>query len=190
MSGHRTYRSLTLLYPKSFRVRYRDDLVQHHHDLVEDRGLVGGWLRSGLDLTVTVPVYQLESIMNSRHTALVLNLVTGLLGTAGLALVLVGFPIGLVLLGVAVVIAVTQRSELARSLRETSPAQRRRRFAAAAVLAVLAAAALMVAFNDDEWGDRGAVIYNVSFLVLAIGSVGCFVVALVGRPRTHGSMTR
>ena len=53
------YRGLTLLYPREFRHRYRDDLIQHHADLTRDRGRAAAWSRSGLDLIVTIPRYAL-----------------------------------------------------------------------------------------------------------------------------------
>lgn len=185
MAAHRTYRTMTLLYPKVFRAQYRDDLVQHHSDLVRERGPVGAWLRSGLDLVITVPLYRLESTMNNRYTPLALNLLIGTLGMTGAAILIVGFPIGALLLGVAVIIAFTQRSNLARSLREATPVQRRHRFVAAAVLAALAGVVLLISFNDNEWGDRGALIYSTSFLALITASVGSLVVALASRTHTH-----
>ena len=47
----------------------------------------------------------------------------------------------------------------------------------------------MIAFNDDEWGDRGAVVYSVSFLALAVGSVGSLVIALASGLRTRRTIT-
>jgi hypothetical protein len=188
MAGHRTYRALTLLYPKTFRAHYREDLVQHHGDLVRERGPAGAWLRSGFDLIITVPVYQLESIMSGRPATPALNLIVGVLGASGIAVFLLGLPVGAVLLAVAIIIGLTQRSELARGLRRATPAQRRHRFAASALLAVSAGAVLLVAFNDEQWGDGGAVIYTVSFLALAMGSVRCLLIALAGRPPIRGSI--
>jgi len=76
--------------------------------------------------------------MNNRHVPLALNLIVAAFGATGIAIVLVGFPIGAVPLAWAVVIGIAQRSDLARSFRETTPATRRRWFAAAVLLAVLA----------------------------------------------------
>jgi len=124
------YRGLTLLYPRQFRNRYRDDLIQHHADLTRDRGRAAAWSRSGLDLIVTIPRYHLETAMNPQHTTNALNVIVAALGIAGLlAIVTVYSFIGAALLVVATVLAVSQRSQLARSIRvRDSDRRRHRRF--------------------------------------------------------------
>jgi hypothetical protein len=37
------YRYLVRLYPRRFRARYGDDLVQHFADLIQDRGWRAAW---------------------------------------------------------------------------------------------------------------------------------------------------
>ena len=128
MNSDPVYRALTLLYPREFRHHYRDDLLQHHADLTRDRGRVAAWSRTGLDLIITIPRYHLETAMNPRHTTTALNAVVATLAIAGLmAIVAVDSYIGAALLAVAVVLAVSQRSQLARAIRVRDSDRRRHR---------------------------------------------------------------
>jgi hypothetical protein len=56
------YRSLLLLYPKSFRDDYGPDLAQLFGDRLRDRGRLA-WLETAPDLVRTVPVQRLEAAM-------------------------------------------------------------------------------------------------------------------------------
>ena len=143
------YRGLTLLYPREFRNRYRDDLIQHHADLTRDRGRAAAWSRSGLDLIVTIPRYNLETAMNPRHTTSALNVIVAALGIAGLmAIVAVDSYIGAALLAVAAVLAVSQRSQLARSIRVHDSDRRRHRLKMAAFFAVVTVVDVAIGFAD------------------------------------------
>jgi hypothetical protein len=186
-AGTSLYRALTRLYPKAFRVHYGDDLVAHFADLVARDGPVGAWQRTMLDLLVTVPRYRLESIMNTRRTtatlvALVVALTTAAVGAfaAGVA------PLGVIALVVAAVLAIAERSRLARSMRPAGHQQRRRVLGAAGLLATCAAASLVIAVIDlgdrATWPAGRLVAYNIAFFTTAIGALAC---AAAGLRRPH-----
>lgn len=65
-SAVRVYRRLLWLYPRDFRDRYADDLVQTLADLSGELGPWRAWRRVSLDLVVTVPRYRLETLMNEQ----------------------------------------------------------------------------------------------------------------------------
>ena len=154
MSGaHPIYHTLVRLYPKAFRDAYGDDLVQHFDGLVADRGIGAAWGRTALDLAVTVPRYRLETIMNERHSATTISVAVGLLAAAGVASMLVGLYPGGLLLVVALVLAIAQRSAIARALRAPDPQRRRRRLQTAAVLGVVFVASFVayLLLVGDTW---------------------------------------
>lgn len=62
-----TYRLLLVLYPRDFRDRYADDLVQALADLSGDLSARRVWQRVALDVAVTAPRYRMETLMNERH---------------------------------------------------------------------------------------------------------------------------
>jgi len=175
MAHHGTYRALTLLYPKAFRDRYRDDLAQAHADLVAELGPTRAWGRTGLDLLVTAPRYRLETLMNNRNSNTALNVVIGTLVVlaAGVSLD-IGIMFALIPLALAAILAIAQRTNLARSLRAPETSRRRRRLITSATLAVLSVLVVVVFIldigRDDEWGGR-AVVYNLLFTVTAMGAI-------------------
>jgi putative Mn2+ efflux pump MntP len=187
------YRGLTLLYPREFRHRYRDDLIQHHADLTRDRGRAAAWSRSGLDLIVTVPRYHLETAMNPHHTTGALNVIVAALGIAGLmAIVAVDSYIGAALLAVAAVLAVSQRSQLARAIRVRDSDRRRHRLKMAAFFAVVTVADVAIASadlpNDYSWGTKAVIYGAVSFA--AAGATICYLIAgLLTRKSTQHMIT-
>jgi hypothetical protein len=67
----RAYRSLLVLYPRDFRDRYSDDLVQTLTDLSAELGPGRTWRRVMLDLVVTVPRYRMETLMKEEHSSTV-----------------------------------------------------------------------------------------------------------------------
>jgi putative Mn2+ efflux pump MntP len=172
---------LTLLYPREFRSRYRDDLIQYHADLTRDRGRAAAWSRSGLDLIVTIPRYNLETAMTPRHTTSALNVIVAALGIAGLMAVVAVSPpyIGAALLAVAAVLAVSQRSQLARSIRVRDSDRRRHRLKMAAFFALVTVADVAIASadlpNDYSWGTEAVIYGVVSFA--AAGATICFLIA-------------
>ena len=132
---HSVYRFLVRLYPKPFRHEYAEDLVAHYGDLVADRGVRAARARTALDLAITIPRYHLEHLMTEQHSNTVLRVVIGLFAAGGIASLMTGVgPPSLILLAIATVLAVTQRSALSRSLRTPDSNLRRRRLLTAAVL--------------------------------------------------------
>lgn len=180
MNTHPVYRALTLLYPREFRDRYRDDLIQHHADLTHRRGRVAAWARTGPDLIITIPRYNLETTMSPRHATSTLNVTVVAFAIAGLiAIITVDRYIGAALLAVAGIIAVSQRSQLARAIRVRDTDRRHRRLKMAGVLAAVAAADVAVGFadigNDDHWGARAVVYGAISYA--AAGAAICYLIA-------------
>jgi hypothetical protein len=134
---HRLYRGLLHLYPADFRRHYGQDLVQHFDDLVTDRGVRAAWARTGIDLTVTVPRYQLERIMTAPQANTALHATVALLILGGVATLTMDNRIGIVLLIAGLVLGLTQRSALATSFRVPDSSLRRRRLRTAAALAAI-----------------------------------------------------
>jgi hypothetical protein len=183
-AAHPVYRTLVRLYPRNFRQQYGDDLVQHFDDLVADRGTAAACRRTALDLAVTVPRYRLETFMNERHSANAVSIIVGSIAAAGVASVLVGIYPGALLLVVALVLAITQRSAIARSLRAPDSDRRRRRLHTAAALAVLFAASFVayLMLIGETWSTRETVLAIIGNGAL-IGAVG-FLAAGLLTPKT------
>jgi hypothetical protein len=181
------YRALTVLYPKEFRDRYREDLVQHFADLARDRGARAAWARTGLDLAVTVPRYRMECIMSEQRTAMTTAIAVGGLAAAGILMTLsLGLSWGLVPLGLAVVLGVAQRSALARAIRTPGTTRRRRRLTIGAVLALVFAgsvAGFFQAVSDDHISDTSLLAFNVIGAVTLVGAVS-FLIAGAFTPKT------
>ena len=135
-SAVRVYRSLLLLYPRDFRDRYTDDLVQSLTDLSRELGPRRAWRRVTLDLVVTVPRYRLETLMNDERSSTLLTVAIVVMAVAGIMSVFVGLYPGVVLVPLAGVVAITQRSKLARSIDAVDGTRlRRKRLRTASVLA-------------------------------------------------------
>ncbi len=185
MTDHNLYRTLTALYPSEFRDLYRDDLVQAHADIVGEHGRARGWGRSALDLAITVPRYRLESIMKPRSSDGVIMLTIGaLIALSALATTDLGALIAIVPLALAAIIAITQRSRLARSLRSPDGNRRRRRLRTAAVLGGVCVVTLVAfridIYDDDSWGGR-AVLYASIFHVAFVAAIIYLVAGLLTR---------
>lgn len=174
------YRSLVRLYPRDFREQYGRDLVQHHADLVDDRGIRAAWALTGVDLIVTLPRYRLESVMSEQRSTTALTGTITLLAAGGVVSVLVGLYPGWLLLVAAVVLAVAQRSALARAIRTADSNQRRHRLGIARVLAVIFVACYAVysLLFGDQWTAREAVLVVVGTTAM-IGAVAFTVIGLL-----------
>jgi hypothetical protein len=100
------YRSLTALYPRTFRDDYREDLtVLFSHQLTDEPPL-RVWARTIRDLAVTVPTHHLEARMHRPPTPALVGICSVLAATAtALAVVLgTGAPsLSIVFLAVALV---------------------------------------------------------------------------------------
>ncbi len=165
---HGVYRACINLYPPTFRHHYREDLVQHFDDLVASRGRRGACLRTGLDLVITVPNYRLESIMSQQRSATTLVVIICLVAAAGIVGLLTDLYPGLVLLGAAALLAVAQRSTLAKALRTPVSGLRRRRLRISAVLAVVFVfcAGVYAMVIGDTWTPRDTVLAGVGTVAM------------------------
>jgi hypothetical protein len=179
--AHPIYRTLVRLYPKTFRDTYGDDLVQHFDDLVADRGTRAAWGRTALELAVTGPRYRLETIMNERHSANTITVIAGLLAAAGVASLFTDlYPGGLLLLVVALVLAIAQRSAIAHALRTPDPQRRRRRLRIAAGLGVVFVASFIayLMLIGESWTTRETVLAIIGNAAM-IGAVGFLAAGLL-----------
>jgi hypothetical protein len=195
MTTHvRTYRAAVRLYPRDFRREFGDDLVRHFAKLVSDLGPRRAWSRTLLDLIITLPIYRLETIMSPARSNITLNLTIVVLLTAGLIGIFVmgtsamGAILGVVLLGAAVVVAITQRSNLARSLRPANGSRRRRWLTFAAISGVVFAAAIVgysMAVGDGDGPVSGAVLVGYNLVgIIALVATGVFLAKGLRTPRT------
>lgn len=156
----RVYRALLWLYPKDFRVEFGDDLVSLLENLRTDKGPARAFRICALDLAVTVPRMNLERIMNPTRTTTTITWTVALLGAGGIASMLIGLYPGALLFVAAAVLAITQRSELARAIRVPNTAIRRRHLRTAAVFAGLFVVSYVVFITTigDNWTARETVL--------------------------------
>lgn len=183
------YRALVGLYPASFRTRYGPDLVQNFADLLARNGRARTWRRVVLDLTLTVPRYRLETVMNPRNSTASLYVIIGALAVAGVLSILSGLYPGALLFVVAVAVGIAERSKLALATRAPDPNRRRRLLIASALLLVLcvgSTTAFLIELNNNEhWGGLKLAFYNAVFFSTAIAALICLIVGLrtPSRPR-------
>lgn len=184
---HPIYRSLVRFYPRAFRLRYSEDLVQSFTDLVIDRGTRTAWTRTGIDLLVTIPRYRLESIMTEQHSSTTLSIVISLLAGAGLVSVMVGLYPGLVFLVAAVGLAIAQRSTLARAIRTPDSNRRRRRLRIGSGLGAVSVACYVafVQLIGDSWTIRETIL-NLIGVPAMFGGIFYLIAGLL-TPRSAGS---
>jgi hypothetical protein len=81
------YRRLVVLYPRSFREEYRDDLVALFASQLADESALRVWGRTVRDLLVSVPGQRVEALMRKPSNNLVVAIacVVSLLGSAAAA---------------------------------------------------------------------------------------------------------
>ena len=166
-----------MLYPRDFRDRYSDDLVQTLTDLSAELGPRKAWRRVTLDLVVTVPNYRMETIMKEEHRSMALIVATTVMACAGIISPMIGLPLGLLLVPLAAVVAITQRGRLARSMDAVDASRlRRKRLRIAAILAGLLPVIYLVSLPilGDEWGTDATVAFGLWTAVL-IAAVSYFV---------------
>jgi hypothetical protein len=185
-SAVRVYRSLLLLYPRDFRDRYTDDLVQTLSDLSGELGPRRAWRRVALDLVVTVPRYRLETLMNDKRSSTLLTVVITVMAVAGITSVFVGLYPGGVLVPLAVAVAITQRSKLARSIDAVDGTRlRRKRLRTAAVLAASLPVIFLISLPilGNQWGTDAVVAFGlwVGVLIAAV----CYLIAGISTPKSR-----
>jgi hypothetical protein len=180
------YRQFVRLYPKAFRDHYGDDLVDHFTDLITQRGHRTAWTRTSIDLAVTIPRYRLESLMTDTHSSTVLNLTIVALAAAGTASVFIGLYPGLLLALAAVVLAITQRSTLARSIRTLDTNRRGRRLRTAAVLGTIfiASFAAYLLLIGDHWTTRETILAIIGNSAL-VGAIAYLAAGLLTPKSPH-----
>ena len=193
MTDHvRAYRAAIRLYPKDFRHQFGDDLVRVFADLVSDLGPRRAWSRTLLDLAVTLPIYRLETIMNPTRSYPALIWIIAVLIAAGvLGAVSLGVLPALILLGAAVVIAITQRSNLALSLRPANVSQRRRRLTYATISAAVFAGSIvgyLIALGDDTISSTALIACNLVGVASLVATVAFLAMGL-RVPRTADTTT-
>jgi hypothetical protein len=185
-SAVRVYRSLLVLYPRDFRDRYTDDLVQTLTDLSGELGPRRAFRRVTLDLVVTVPRYRLETLMNDRRSSTVLTVAIVVMAVAGITSVFVGLYPGVVLVPLAGVLAITQRSNLARSIDAVDDTGlRRKRLRTASVLAASLPVIYLVSLPilGNHWGTDAVVAFGlwVGVLIAAV----CYAIAGISTPKSR-----
>lgn len=179
-SAIRAYRSLLVLYPRDFRDRYSDDLVQTLTDLSAELGPRRAWRRVTLDLVVTVPRYRMETLMKQEHSSTVLIVATTAMACAGIISLFTGLYLGVLLVPLAAVVAITQRGRLARSMDAVDASGlRRKRLRIAAVLAGSLPVIYLVSLPilGDEWGTDAKVAFGLWTAVL-VAAVSYFVAGI------------
>jgi hypothetical protein len=174
------------LYPAAFRDEYGDDLVAHYDDLVAHLGPRAARARTALDLAITLPRYHLEHLMTEQHSATVLTAVIGLFAAGGLLSLLTGAGPGLLLFAIAAVLAVAQRSRLARALRVPNTNLRRRRLLTGAVLAAVfvVSYAVYLATIGDTWTPKDTLLATVGTLAM-FGGAGYLIAGLLTPRSPH-----
>ena len=179
----RLYRTLLVLYPRSFRREYAGPMAQVFADLRRDRGR-RAWLRVVPDLITTVPRLRIEAVMSTAKSApLVASLAVAVLGGVAVVVGLDGFGpvVPVVILGLAA--AVFLGRHLAKSARGGGRAPLRNAVVQtwwAPVAAFIGVAELLFAigtvFEASNWGGR----IVGSSLMLAFGAMMLF--GLARRP--------
>ena len=115
-AGATAYRRLLVLYPRSLREDYEEEMVLAYTDLRRRDGR-RVWARLLIDLAVSVPRTRLESVMSTIPSArtVVTVEIAAALALSALALALLG-PWALLVPLVLVGLALAERTRLARSL--------------------------------------------------------------------------
>jgi hypothetical protein len=183
-SPHPLYRSLVRLYPGAFRREYGDDLVAHYADLVADRGARAARTRTALDLAITIPRYHLEYVMTEQHSTAILGVVIGLFAAGGVASIMTDVGPGAILFVIAALLAVTQRSALARAIRVPDSNLRRRRLWSAAILGAtfVVASVIYILTVGATWSTSDTLLAIIGNAAL-LGAIGYLIAGLL-TPRT------
>jgi hypothetical protein len=179
------YRALTWLYPRDFRNDYRDDLVQSLSDLTREHGPRRAWVRTTLDLIVTVPRYRMETLMKEEASANTLTGIIVLLGSVGIISVPLGYHWGILLLPLALGLGIAQRSKLARAMdvRKGNDVRRRRLRIATVLMASLPVMYLVsLPILGESWGLDAIIAFSLWFIVLIVGV--CYFIAGISTPRS------
>lgn len=115
--------------------------------------------------------------MKQEHSSTVLMVATIAMASAGIISLFIGLYLGVLLVPLAAVVAITQRGRLARSMDAVDASRlRRKRLRIAAVLAVSLPVIYLVSLPilGDEWGTDAIVAFGIWTAVL-IAAVSYFV---------------
>ena len=123
--------------------------------------------------------------MKELHTSTVLTAAIVVMACVGIASPFAGLYPGALLLPLAVIVAVTQRSKLARSMDAADCDRlRRKRLKVSAMLAASLPVIYLVSLPilGDEWGTDALVAFSVWFAVLI--AAACYFVAGISTPKS------
>jgi lysylphosphatidylglycerol synthetase-like protein (DUF2156 family) len=175
------YRFLSVLYPKSFRDEYREDLIATFSEQLRDERATRVWVSAIRDLVVSVPSQHLEARMNRPSPQTVAVIAT----VATVAALVLGVVAGTgPVVGVFLLIALVSLVVATWAWKAARPIGRAgvhvaNRWRAVLILGVaLLAAVLLVInvppYNDRELPEAGWVLMMLSL----VSSVGLIVVGL------------
>jgi hypothetical protein len=124
--------------------------------------------------------------MSDQRSSTLLTVAIMVMAVAGITSVFVGLFPGVVLVPLAVVVAITQRSKLARSIDAVDGTRlRRKRLRTAAVLAASLPVIFLVSLPilGNHWGTDAVVAFGlwVGVLIAAV----CYVIAGVSTPKSR-----
>ena len=108
------YRRLTALYPPSFRAEYREDLTTTFALQLAEDGALRCWLRTVLDLIVTVPTQRMESQMNRTSSHLIPLVYTAIAASGALLAIVGGTNRSSLIIGACIAIAAGAAAVVAR----------------------------------------------------------------------------
>jgi hypothetical protein len=189
------YRRLAVLYPKSFREAYRDDLTATFALQLRDEGPARVWLRTLRDLVVTVPSQHLEAHMNYRPRphAVTIPLLSIGVGIGVLAVMSEDGPVPWILLSFALVglIVAVLSWQTTRPIRPT-PIRYAKHWKKCLVTGSALLAGWIVALNVLSLDDVGAGwLLVIAGLVLSVALIASGIaMGLAQWPMRHRSAPR
>jgi hypothetical protein len=175
------YRHLSVLYPKSFRAKYRDDLVATFTEQLHHGSARRVWLSTLKDLVVSVPSQHLETRMNRRPTPQTVAVIATGITVAALVLAVAagtGPVVGVFLLvAIAALAVATLAWKTARPTRETANVANRWRNLL--IIGVGLLATVIVVINVPPYSNRDLPEAGwVLMMLTLVTSVGLITVGL------------
>jgi len=188
------YRTLTRLYPPSFRRSYDADLVSLFADQLDDESPGRVWLRTLRDLAVSVPTQRLEAHMNRPSSRFVSGASGLVAGTAALLGLTIGtgpaLPVFLVVALVAGAVgAWSWQAEQPVRVDDAAGKSWWKLLLAGPALASLTVVAMAIPWpHAVDLGDNAYWLVVIAFMTsLALAAMGLLLgtSALIGRRRTR-----
>jgi FtsH-binding integral membrane protein len=171
------YRHLSVLYPRSFRAEYGDDLVAAFTEQLRDERASRVWLSTIRDLVVTIPSQHLEARMNRRPTPqTVAILATGITIAAVVLAVVAGTgPV----VGVFLLIAIIALVVATLAWRTARPVSGASRWRTILIIGVVLLATVLVVINVPPYNNRDLPEAGWVLMMLSlVTSVGLIAVGL------------